>query len=86
MKLHATLIIAIVCLLVEPVMARECHLPREWQKLCPILQSRVEHTARKMKLQETAAHSLENYIQTTQFNFFICLNYNLLCQKLQLNY
>lgn len=69
MKLHATIIMTIACLFAEPIMARECHLLKEWQKLCPLLQSRVDQTAHKMKLQESEAQSLEHYLQTTHFNF-----------------
>ena len=69
MKLHVTIIIAISSLFAEQGMARECHLLKEWQKLCPILQSRVDQTAYKMKLQESDVQYLEKYIQTTHFNF-----------------
>ncbi|CDZ76626.1 hypothetical protein BN59_00900 [Legionella massiliensis] len=69
MKLHATMVIAITIFIAKPVIARECHLPNEWQKLCPVLQSRVEQTSHKMKLQDSEAQALENYIQNTDFNF-----------------
>lgn len=69
MKLHIIIVITISCFIGEPVMARECQLPKEWQKLCPILQSRVAQTSHKMKLKESEAQSLENYIQRTHFDF-----------------
>ena len=69
MNANAKIIFAIFCLIAEPVIARECHLSKDWQELCPILQSRVDQTSHKMKLQESDAQSLENYIHTMHFNF-----------------
>ncbi|HJD67171.1 MAG TPA: NUDIX hydrolase [Rickettsia endosymbiont of Bembidion lapponicum] len=46
-----------------------CNLTKEWQKLCPILNARVEQTARKMKLQESNAKSLEKFLSSTNYNF-----------------
>lgn len=69
MKFQTTFIMVILYLCVDPIMARSCHLLKEWQPLCPILQSRVEQKAHKMKLNESAAHTLEQHLQTEQFNF-----------------
>lgn len=69
MKLKMRMIIVVACLIVKPIMARECNLPSEWQKLCPILQSRVNQSAHKMKLHESEARSLEHYLQSIHFNF-----------------
>jgi len=51
------------------VEARVCHLPQKWQPLCPVLQTRVLQTVKKMRLQESEANSLEHYLQTLNENF-----------------
>jgi len=63
------LILIISLFLTESVIAMDCNLPNEWQKLCSILDSRVEQTARKMKLQESNAKSLEQFLNSTDYNF-----------------
>jgi len=63
------LIIIISLFLTESVIARDCNLPKGWQKLCHILDSRVEQTAKKMKLQESNAKSLEQFLNSTNYNF-----------------
>lgn len=77
------IIIAIVTsyLTIEPVMARECNLPKQWQKLCPVLQSRVEQTIPKMKLQESEAQHFENYLQNIHANFLYLPRLQILMPK-----
>lgn len=49
--------------------ARDCSLPNQWHKLCSILGSRVEQTARKMKLQESNVKGLEQFLNSTNYSF-----------------
>ncbi|MGX6960567.1 MAG: hypothetical protein ACIPMY_05065 [Rickettsia endosymbiont of Pentastiridius leporinus] len=63
------LIIIISLLLSKAVLAKDCNLPNQWQKLCPILEARIEQTAKKMKLQESNAESLEQFLNSTDYNF-----------------
>ncbi|KTD21944.1 Uncharacterised protein [Legionella lansingensis] len=81
MRLHITTMIAIACFIAEPIMARECNLPNEWQRLCPILQTRVAQKTHKMKLQESEAQSLEHYLQTVHFNFLYLSQLQILMPK-----
>jgi hypothetical protein len=67
------LIIIITLLLTETAIARDCSLPNQWHKLCSVLDSRVEQTARKMKLQESNAKSLEKFLNSTNYNFVYLL-------------
>jgi hypothetical protein len=69
MNLQRVIIIALACYVADEAMARECHLPKDWQKLCSNLQFRVDQTSHKMKLKESEAKSLEHYLQTNKFNF-----------------
>ena len=46
-----------------------CNLPEQWQNLCSVLESRVAQTAKKMKLQESNAKSLEQFLSSTNYNF-----------------
>ncbi|WP_218460791.1 hypothetical protein [Rickettsia sp. TH2014] len=62
------MIIIISLFLTESAIARECSLPNQWHKLCPVLDSRVEQTTRKMKLQESSAKSLEKFLNATNYN------------------
>lgn len=45
-------------------MARECHLLKEWQKLCPLLQSRVDLDY--AELQELSRNSKTGIILKTK--------------------
>lgn len=65
MKLNTVILLAISCLMAESILARPCHLSEKWQAICPVLQSRVEQTPFKMKLQESEAQLLENYIHAS---------------------
>lgn len=70
MKKSLTIItITMIFLLVKPVMARQCKLPEQWKKLCPVLQTRVEQPVSKMKLQEAETQQFEKYIQNMHANF-----------------
>lgn len=69
MKCYTLFLIATLSLFTKFSMARECHLPKEWQNLCSILQSRVSQTIHKMKLQESEATSLENYLHSLRHYF-----------------
>ncbi|MFY9589589.1 NUDIX hydrolase [Rickettsia endosymbiont of Halotydeus destructor] len=63
------LIIIITLFLTEAAIARECNLPEQWQKLCSILEARVEQTAQKMKLKEASAKNLEHFLNSGNYNF-----------------
>lgn len=68
MKFNTSVLLAISCLIAEPVLARPCTISDKWQSLCKVLESRVEQSLFKMKLQESEAQLLEHYIQTTPYN------------------
>ncbi|WCR56530.1 hypothetical protein [Rickettsia asembonensis] len=59
----------ITLFLTQTAIARDCSLPNQWHKLCSILNLRVKQTARKMKLQESSAKSLEKFLNATNYNF-----------------
>lgn len=61
--------ITMIFILVKPVMSRQCNLPEQWQKLCPVLQARIEQPVSKMKLQEAETQQFENYIKNMHTKF-----------------
>lgn len=54
---------------VSHTIARECHLPSQWQGLCRILNARVAQARPKMKLKEAEARTLEKFLSSTNCNF-----------------
>jgi hypothetical protein len=53
----------------EQAFTRECRLSNQWQGLCSILQKRVAQTHPKMKLRESDAMSLEDFLNSTKIDF-----------------
>lgn len=64
------IILAIILLLfASSASARECKLPSEWKSLCPVLESSINQTIPKMKLEEMEAVQLEQFLSSKNLDF-----------------
>lgn len=53
----------------EQAFTRECRLSTQWQSLCSILQKRVAQKQAKMRLLESDAKNLEDFLNSTRLDF-----------------
>lgn len=67
--------LALLFLFTYETHARECPLPTPWQRLCPILNSRILQKNPKMKLKEAQVTNLAKHLSSThpQLPYLECL-------------